>query len=335
MADEHGLFWNSINGDRDYDSESMTEWLRKFFTTGVFKDDLFVASTGSMDISVSTGYTNINGKVRFFDTSTVFTIEASNSTYPRIDTVVIERNDTDRMISMKVVTGLYTGENPTPTAPVRANNIYQIVLANIYVGAGVTKLTQSNITDTRTDTSICGYVSGTVSEMDFSEFSAQFSDYYTEFKNSNQSDFNTWFNTIKGQLSDDAAGNLQNEIDTINTNMLSKASNTDLNTVRTSVTDLQNDGSYKTYTVSYSSWSSTKTAVDGTEYYTYQIAVTSIYDEHPTVSIGASGKLPKEDEQTAFDCVKQAYADTSTSTLTLYAEDKPESNFVIIVKGVA
>lgn len=335
MADEHGLFWNSVNGDRDYDAESMTEWLKKFFTTGVFKDDLFVTSAGSMDISVSTGYTNINGKVRFFDTSTYFTIEASNSTYPRIDTVVIERNDTDRIISMKIVTGLYTGENPTPTAPVRENNIYQIVLAKIYIGAGVTKLTQSNITDTRTDTSICGYIAGTAANMDFSQFAAQFADYYAEFKSSNQSDFNTWFNTIKGQLGTDAAGKLQNEIDTLNTTMLSKASNTDLNEVRTGVNELQNDGSYKTYTVSASSWSSTKTTVDGTEYYTYQIAVNSIYDDHPAVFIGASGKLPTENEQTAFDCVKQTYADSSAKTLTLYAESVPTSNFVILVQGVA
>ena len=223
MADQYGLFWNSVDSDRLYDADSFAEWLRKFFTTGVFDGELQVASAGGMDVSVSSGYANINGKVRFFDSATRLTLVTAGATYPRIDTIVVERNDTDRQITIKAITGTYSA-SPTAAAPVRANNIYQIVLAQIYIAAGATSITQTAITDTRSNTDLCGIVTGTVKEMDYSQFAAQFNAYYSEFKTSNKSDFDTWFNAMKNQLTTDAAGNLQTEIDTLKKTV---ATNTD------------------------------------------------------------------------------------------------------------
>lgn len=205
MANQFGLFWNSENHDRLYDADSFEEWLKKFFTTGVFNGDLMVESAGSMVVTVGTGYANVNGKVRFFDTVDNVTLNPANGTYPRIDTIVVERNDTDREITLKYVQGDYSGATPTATAPVRTANIYQIVLAQIYVGVGVTEITQANITDTRADTSLCGWVVGTVDEVDVSQMTAQV-----------QADFMAWYESMKDQLSEDAAGHLQLEIDDIN-----------------------------------------------------------------------------------------------------------------------
>lgn len=219
MADQYGLFWNSVNNDRGYTADSFAEWLNHFFTTGVFSGELQVTAASGMDIKVGSGYANLKGKVRFFDSATKLTLATAGATYPRIDTVVVERNDTDRKISIKVVTGTYNGSSPSPTAPVRSAAIYQIVLAQIYVAAGATKITQANITDTRSNNSVCGIVTGTVKEMDYSQFAAQFSGYYSDFKNSNKADFDTWFNQMKNQLTTDAAGKLQTEIDTIKSTM--------------------------------------------------------------------------------------------------------------------
>jgi hypothetical protein len=242
MADQYGLFWNSVNNDRGYTADSFAEWLNHFFTTGVFSGELQVTAVSGMDIKVASGYANLKGKVRFFDSATTYTLATAGATYPRIDTVVVERNDTDRKISIKVVTGTYNGSNPSPTAPVRSAAIYQIVLAQIYVAAGATKITQANITDTRSDTSICGIVTGTVKEMDYSQFASQFNGYYSQFKASNKADFDTWFNAMKGQLTTDAAGNLQTEINTINTTIGSLKT-----TIATSKKDV---------TLEASSWSS-------------------------------------------------------------------------------
>ena len=206
MANAFGLFWDSISGDRVYNAASFEEWLKKFFTTGVFNGELEVTANGSMVVEVGIGYCNVDGKVRFFDQVQQFTISPANGTYPRIDTVVIERNDTNREITMKVVTGSYSGLNPQPTAPVRTGGVYQIVLAEVYVSAGATALTQANITDKRPDNSVCGWVVGTVDAIDVEQLTAQTNEQIME-----------WFENMKGQLSEDAAIHLQNQIDDINT----------------------------------------------------------------------------------------------------------------------
>lgn len=213
MADEYGLFWNSVNGDRLYDADAFSEWLRKFFTNGVFANELQVNASSGMGVTVGTGYVNINGKVRLFNTATSLTLATAGSTYPRIDTIVVECNYTDRKITLKAVTGAYSGDTPTATAPVRTAMAYQLVLAEIYVAAGATSITQSNITDKRTDTSVCGIVAGTVKGMDISQVVAQM-----------ESSFGIWFDRMKGQLTTDAAGKLQTEIDSTIKNVTLSAS---------------------------------------------------------------------------------------------------------------
>ena len=205
MANEYGLFWNSVSSDRLYDADSFSEWLKKFFTTGVFNGDLQVLAASGMDVTVQTGYANIEGKVRFFDTATTFTLAPASGTYPRIDTIVVERNDTDREITVKYVQGTYSGNTPAPTAPVRAAGVYQIVLAQIYVAVGATEIAQGNITDTRANNNLCGWVVGTVDRVDVEQMTAQVQD-----------EMETWFEGMKDQLSEDAAINLQNQINTIN-----------------------------------------------------------------------------------------------------------------------
>lgn len=212
MADKFGLFWNSENGDRLYDADSFAEWLSHFFTTGVFKDELFVQATEGMKVSVSSGYANVNGKVRFFGTSTNLNIEVSNGLYPRIDTIVVERNDTNREITLKVVKGNYSGNNPEATAPVRTNVIHQLVIAKVYIGAGATAIYQKDITDTRMDSNLCGYVTATVENLNYDQMMAQWEDYYSKFKTSEMADFQTWFDNMKNILNESTAGNLLEKI---------------------------------------------------------------------------------------------------------------------------
>lgn len=223
MADQHGLFWDSRGGDRKYNADSMEEWLKPFFVTGVFNGQLQVTATTGMGISVASGYCNVGGKVKLFDDATTFTLEAASAVLDRVDTVVIERNNTDRDITLKVVTGT-PGEGAT--APVRSDTIYQLVLAQISVATGVVGITQEDITDTRTDSELCGYVCATVDEIDFDQITAQFNSWFESFKTSSSAEiasfesvaanqFNVWFNTLRYILDGDVAGHLQNEIDVL------------------------------------------------------------------------------------------------------------------------
>lgn len=203
-GDRHGYFWPSNDGDRIYGADSFEKWLKKFFSTGVYADDCQVTAAGGMSVQVGTGYSNINGKVRVIDEAETLTLSPANSRYPRIDSIVIRRDETNRTIETAVVTGAYSGINPEPQAPTRNQYYYEIVLAHIYVAAGVVEITQANITDKREDTTVCGYITSPFESLDFTQIVAQM-----------EAQFDEWFDYMKGQLSEDAAGRLQQEIDAL------------------------------------------------------------------------------------------------------------------------
>lgn len=163
MSDDKGLFWNSQGGDRLYDADSFEKWIKKFFTTGVFSGDLEVTAGTGMSVSIASGYVNVNGKIKLFEDDTVLTLSMADSTNPRIDTVVIERNDNNREITAKIVMGTPSAI-PAPVAPIRTDTVYQLVVAEIYVAAGVTQILNSNITMKKSDPTLCGIITGTVAQ---------------------------------------------------------------------------------------------------------------------------------------------------------------------------
>ena len=220
-AQDYGYFFNSNNSDRKYNAESFEEWLKPFFNTGIFNGGLQVTAqtTPDMTVKVSAGYANINGKAAHWLDSNNLTLETASGVYSRIDTIVLRRDNTNRTISIEVVTGTASA-SPQPTAPVRTSDIYELVLAQILVGVGVTEIKAVDITDKRTDTTVCGYVTATVEQMDFDQFKTQFDGWIADFEEDTDDwydgqteAFSDWFEAIRGQLDDDQAGHLQNEID--------------------------------------------------------------------------------------------------------------------------
>lgn len=236
MSLDHAFFYKSVDGDRVYDDTSFEHWLKKFFTSGVFLNDLQVTANDDMTVTVGAGYTNIDGKVKIFESATPLIIETAGASYPRIDSVVLERNDTERDIILKVVKGGYSSEPVTHT-PVRQDGVYQLVIAQVLVNAGAVKVTQADITDTRSNTELCGIVAGAVDQIDFSQIQAQFNSYFAQYKaqiaedytqynedmetylDQMAEDFSAWFEGIRNQLDEDAAGHLQNQIDDIKEEM--------------------------------------------------------------------------------------------------------------------
>lgn len=199
---DYGLFWDSVSGDRLYSSDAFAELFSNYFTTGVFNGGMKVVHDTDMTIEVLSGWVNIEGRCKKFEQTDDLVLEAAHSQYPRNDAVVVYADYVNRNIGIRVQTGSYSGQSAPLYTPVRTSEMYELILAYVYVGAGVTEIDQSNITDKRFDTSVCGIVTGTVEQIDLGTITNQFS---TAFSN--------WFNNIKGQLSTDAAGNLQNQID--------------------------------------------------------------------------------------------------------------------------
>ena len=84
-------------------------------------------------------------------------------------------------------------------------------------------------------------------------------------------------------------------------------------------------------TIATSDWSSTTLTVNGRAFYTAKKTLSSVSSNYPTIICGTADTLPSDAEQTAFDCINYAAADTSTKTVTFYAVQKPASAVVAIV----
>lgn len=189
-AQEYGYFFNSQNSDRKYNADSFETWLRPFFISGVFQGSLQVKAQASPDmtVQVTPGYANLQGKPAHWPDTNNLTLATASGVYNRIDTIVLRRDNTNRAISIEVVTGVASA-NPQPTAPTRTADIFELVLAQILVGVGVTAITAANISDTRINSDICGYVAATVEEIDFDQIKAQFDAWLAEFKEGTAEDY--------------------------------------------------------------------------------------------------------------------------------------------------
>ncbi|MDL2250778.1 hypothetical protein LJC51_09005 [Lachnospiraceae bacterium OttesenSCG-928-J05] len=244
------LFYNSrfdANGvgDRLYNADDMTTWLKPFFTTGVFESDLQVVANDDMTVTIMPGYVNIGGKVKEFTQAITLDIPKASGTLNRIDSIVIQRNDTERDLFQLLVEGGFS-TNPTPEELVRNEAVYELRLATVNIPAGTIKITQDMITDTRMNNDVCGWVASTVKELDFSQLTVQFEAFFSKYSDDVQAEFERylesmagnestawaqfmqWFNQVKDQLSTDQAGHLQqNKIELLSSDNLPISSRSD------------------------------------------------------------------------------------------------------------
>lgn len=201
MAQKYGFF-DSVNNDRVYDASDVARFLSKFFTNGIFNNSLAVSSNDNMTVSVATGNANINGYGYENMETLILNIGEADSELNRIDSIIVRLDLANRQITTMVLEGL-TATTPSQPSITRNGTIYDLRLANISVPSGTTRISADMITDTRFS-SDCGNVTQTVLSLNTDDIFKQY-----------DSCFTTWFDNVKGQLSTDAAGKLQNEIDKI------------------------------------------------------------------------------------------------------------------------
>lgn len=155
MATSNYLFYNSNNGDRLYDADSMSAFLEPFFTTGVVEGGFkYTDSASNMTVTIGSGQAHINGKVLVHDSTTV-TLSAADSNYSRKDYIVVERNDADRALTVKVVTGA-PASSPTPPTLTQGDSTYQLALYEVTVPAGAITSDSCYFKDVMKDSGICG-----------------------------------------------------------------------------------------------------------------------------------------------------------------------------------
>lgn len=215
---EKSSFFNSVGGDRVYKAEEWAEYFASFIGNGVFpvpSNGLQVEANSSAGVIIRAGRAWINGYFYFNTDDLNVKLNTADGVLNRIDRIVIRWDLTARTISAEVKSSA-PSNNPTTPALQRDADAYELCLADVYVRAGSTAVLQSDITDQRYNSGICGVVKGTVDQIDASMLAKQFNDYAELFKRETKLDFEAWFEEIRGILSEDLAGSLALAIDDIN-----------------------------------------------------------------------------------------------------------------------
>lgn len=226
---EYSGFFPDVSGDREYTHDFLAQWVHSFISNGVYNSDLAVTVGSNMQIVIPAGQAWINGYYYKNNCNLVLPIANADGVLKRKDTVVLRWDINSRKIAVQVLTGTFSS-NPTVPAIVRSVEQFDLKLAEIDIPAGATAVSQSNITDTRLDSNLCGIVHAVIDHIDTTTFLTQLNTWAQEYEAAKQAEFTSWFNNVKGQLSTDAAGNLQTQI-------------TDL---RAQITDMKNANYVKT-----------------------------------------------------------------------------------------
>ncbi len=203
----------SVSGDRKVGPEIYERMLGDMFTAGVFPrgEMLAVAPASGMQITLKTGGAVLirtdatsagpRGYLYSNTAAQTLTCNVADGVAGRIDAVVLRWSRTARSVTAAIVTGT-PAATPTAPTPKRTADIWELCLAQISVAAGTTEITAAQITDTR-ETELCG-IASSIAQLDSADFYAQ-----------QTAVFDAWFNSVKGTLEGDVAGQLAAQIATL------------------------------------------------------------------------------------------------------------------------
>lgn len=214
MAETSGFFNALESGgtyDRVYDANDFAEYFALFIGNGVFADpmnQLKVVPKSGLTVTLKKGNAFIDGYWYKLSEDMDFTLSPNGTSYAITDVIAVTLDKTNRVITAK------KKEQVSSIVPVNNGVVHELIVASISLGVGVSSITEGMITDQRPYENYCGFVTGTVDQIDAGEMFTQL-----------EAQFDEWFNTIQGKLTSDAAGNLQVQIDNTNKKITTEVDN--------------------------------------------------------------------------------------------------------------
>lgn len=198
-------FFNSVNGDRLYNADQMSRIFEGLITDGVYAsvgNKLAVQPNSGMTIQIATGRGWFGRHWVNNDSEYTLTVDESDVVLKRYVAVCIRVDDAVR----DAVPYLKYGEfatNPVKPTMTRTETVKEYCLAYIYIKAGATAITASDIEDTRANESLCGWVTGLIEQLSSATLFEQFT-----------AIFNDWFNGLVDMLNEDVEAMLVNALPT-------------------------------------------------------------------------------------------------------------------------
>ncbi|MGF7496431.1 hypothetical protein ABUK63_10645 [Lactococcus lactis] len=214
----------SINGSNMYNNDDFRQYFANFISTGILANVPLAGSTAfqvtqtdspSMNVIVGSGVAWIIGGQVMNTSPLSFKIPAPLTSQSRTDSIVVQWSNSSNNGDI-----VYKQNS---TQVVQSNDVYELQLCKILVPANATNIPQSNITDMRADPTVCGF--STPYE------AIKTGDLLAQFKSELEANgvlFSEWFETIKGQLSEDAAGHLQVQLDNLNAQVVKISGDQDI-----------------------------------------------------------------------------------------------------------
>ncbi|WP_146009210.1 hypothetical protein [Beduinella massiliensis] len=188
--------FNSANGDRRYSADDFAALFSSLLGDGVLLsslDALQVIASGDWGIAIKPGRCIIRGRIGVNTTQANLTLAPAATGNPRIDRVVLRCDYINRKITEMVIQGTPA---ISPVAPTLRNDseAVDLPLARITIKPTDASVAQQMIVDERK-------FSQSAAPLDTDALFAQWDDA-----------FETWFESVRGTLSGDAAGNLAQKI---------------------------------------------------------------------------------------------------------------------------
>lgn len=212
--------------DRVYLSNDFASYFASFIGNGVFggkSDELQVVAMPEpeMQIMVKGGQGWINGYWYENNDEFYLPVKVADGIMSRIDSIVLRLDLTSREIHLVIKEGTLAFEPVVPELK-RSVDCYELQLATIEVPAGAVNIRQINITDTRLDTEVCGFVCGLVQQFDTTEFGKQLETFISDYivkANEDYKDFKSEMQSLLDELekmvSDDMVGLLATRMDNL------------------------------------------------------------------------------------------------------------------------
>lgn len=187
MAQTYGFFNALQSGgvyDRLYNADDYSSNMGAIISSGVRRsgnNDLLVTANG-LQIQVAPGRAWIEGRWYYNDSIlTLTTVTPPVGTLSRVDGVFLRMDSSVNVRSIQLVYRQGTpAAAPAAPQPIRAGNVYEIMLAKVTVAPEATTVT---ITDMRSNQTVCGWVTSPVG----------YDDYFTNL----DAEFNTWFTNVR------------------------------------------------------------------------------------------------------------------------------------------
>ena len=205
MAFTYG-FYNSLEGDRRYNSIQVSQLFDGIINDGVFLtigDRFMVQANGEdLEIKIGSGRAWFDGTWSLNNTDYLINADPSELVLNRIDAVVLEvnKNIDVRENALKIITGSPATE---PIRPTLINTEFQAQypLAYIYRPKDSIVITQANVTNT-VGTTECPFVTGPLTTMTIDNFIAQWEAEWEFWKTNVNSEWNSTKNMINTEFTD-------------------------------------------------------------------------------------------------------------------------------------